>query len=214
MKKHFWKLEYSITIFVVVAVILLLLPSQIDNYQQPARIVKWKEKYEQISYVYQAVDAQKKDELLKGLTSIESADKRKQIMIEILKPYMQLEEMTRIPLHYIPKFKNGKRVVKNNFYYFHTLYSAKDSSSIIGIKDVNISDNKDVNKFMIMIDINGFLLPNTWGNDIFGMNIYENGTIEPFGATEDINSMQQDCSTSGSGLYCSNYYLIGGEFDE
>ena len=63
-----------------------------------------------------------------------------------------------------------------------------------------------------MYDVNGKKGPNVWGKDIFGLNIY-NDKFEPIGKNEPINIQKQDCSKNGTGLFCSNYYLIGGHFD-
>ena len=63
-----------------------------------------------------------------------------------------------------------------------------------------------------MYDVNGKSGPNVWGKDVFIMKIY-NDRFEPFGKSEDISSQKQDCSKSGTGLACSSYYLIGGNFD-
>ena len=63
-----------------------------------------------------------------------------------------------------------------------------------------------------MYDVNGRTGPNVWGKDVFGLNIYAD-KFEPFGKNEPINVQKQDCSKNGTGLLCSNYYLIGGSCD-
>ena len=67
---------------------------------------------------------------------------------------------------------------------------------------------------LIMIfDINGILPPNTWGRDIYGVNIYED-KIEPFGAELPMAELKTDCSAFGTGVGCSYYYKIGGGFND
>ena len=66
----------------------------------------------------------------------------------------------------------------------------------------------------MMFDINGTMLPNRWGNDIFGINIYDGGKIEPFGFDKNMDELKYDCSKLGTGLTCSYYYKIGGDFDD
>ena len=65
---------------------------------------------------------------------------------------------------------------------------------------------------LIMYDVNGTTGPNTWGKDVFGLNIYKN-KLEPFGKNKTLDVQKKDCSSHGTGLDCSNYYLIGGHFD-
>lgn len=65
---------------------------------------------------------------------------------------------------------------------------------------------------MLMYDVNGQVGPNQWGKDIFGLNIYED-RFEPFCKNDLVSSQKQDCSKKGTGLCCSNFYLIGGSFN-
>ena len=65
---------------------------------------------------------------------------------------------------------------------------------------------------ILMYDVNGKTGPNVWGKDVFGLNIYKD-KFEPFGKNDSLSSQKQDCSKNGTGLSCSNYYLIGGSFD-
>ena len=73
--------------------------------------------------------------------------------------------------------------------------------------------NPDELAFMMMFDINGILPPNTWGKDIYGVDI-KNGSIKPFGADLSMEKLQEDCSEKGTGLGCSYYYNIGGGFND
>ena len=43
--KNRWKLEYSIALFVMIGVILLIMPFSIENTRQANFISKWNEKY-------------------------------------------------------------------------------------------------------------------------------------------------------------------------
>ena len=65
-----------------------------------------------------------------------------------------------------------------------------------------------------MYDVNGKLGPNRWGKDVFGINIYSQGHIEPFGKQFEMDELRIDCSDKGLGVNCSYYYIIGGGFDE
>lgn len=82
---------------------------------------------------------------------------------------------------------------------------------IVGIKDLSKKDPKEP-MFMIMFDINGVLPPNTWGKDIYGVNIYQT-SLSPFGENLNMDELRTDCSPTGTGVGCSYYYKIGGGFD-
>lgn len=65
---------------------------------------------------------------------------------------------------------NKTRVTNKSRYYFEDFYFS-DNGMIVGIKDL-AGENPNDPGFMIMFDINGILPPNTWGKDIYGVNIY------------------------------------------
>ena len=50
-----------------------------------------------------------------------------------------------------------------------------------------------------------------WGKDIFGAKIFED-RVEAFGESETLENMRKDCSPEGTGISCSYYYNIGGNF--
>ena len=58
MKKRFWKIEYSITIFVVFAIILLLIPTSFISSKEATYISKWNETFNKIDYTFTAMSAQ------------------------------------------------------------------------------------------------------------------------------------------------------------
>ena len=65
---------------------------------------------------------------------------------------------------------------------------------------------------VFLYDVNGKTGPNVWGKDVFGFNIFSD-RFEPFCKNDSVSVQKQDCSKAGTGLCCSNYYLIGGSFD-
>ena len=65
---------------------------------------------------------------------------------------------------------------------------------------------------VLMYDVNGQVGPNKWGKDVFGFNIYQD-RFEPFCKNDSIVVQKQDCSRNGTGLCCSNFYLIGGKLN-
>jgi len=57
---------------------------------------------------------------------------------------------------------------------------------------------------LLFVDINGLKAPNTFGKDIYGIHVLNNG-IKPFGTAGD--NMQGRCSTSTDGFGCAADYL-------
>ena len=210
MKRHFWKLEYSITLFVLLGFFLLLVPVRFENYFQAVMITQWKDYYKKISYMFNVIDTQKNDDILKSL-SCSNPEQRERILRHIIKPHLRLHSMNRIPWKYKQRYLNGSKVSKKDMHYFDDLYF--NEKIIVGIKDIaNVKENDAL--FTMMIDINGILPPNRWGKDIYGINIYDEGKILPYGYNESLDKIKSDCSKNGRGLYCSYYYLIGGEFND
>ena len=125
--------------------------------------------------------------------------------LDILQDAFLLEKSLRYDI-------KGKRYIDTpSKYYFEDLYFG-ENGLIVGIKDID-SKNPDELAFMMMFDINGILPPNTWGKDIYGVDI-KNGSIKPFGADLSMEKLQEDCSEKGTGLGCSYYYNIGGGFND
>ena len=46
------------------------------------------------------------------------------------------------------------------------------------------------------------------------MDLYKDGNINPIGYGWDVKKLRKDCSKNGTGLSCSHFYRIGGEFVE
>lgn len=106
---------------------------------------------------------------------------------------------------------NNTKVPRSSRYYFDDTYFS-ENGMIVGIKDLK-KTNAQEPMFIMMFDINGILPPNTWGRDIYGVNIYED-KIEPFGAELPMAELKTDCSAFGTGVGCSYYYKIGGGFND
>lgn len=212
MRKRFWKIEYSITIFVIFGVILLLLPSSFIASKEAAYISRWNETYHKMDYIFTAMNAQADADILKRFKRVKSVDDREQLMINLVKPYMRISEQDKLQQKYSPSYLDGKKVNENDRYYFENLY-VSENNIIVGIKDI-IDDNILHPGFIMMFDMNGLKGPNIWGKDIFGINIYIDGKITPLGYDWKLEELKLDCSGKGSGVSCSHYYRIGGDFNE
>ncbi len=211
-RKHYWKLEYSIALFVMLGIILLIMPVSIESSRQANFISKWNEKINRVEYMFTVINAHITDDMIKGMKKAKTKEEREKLLLTIIKPYMRID-IDGVPVkHYHPRYMNGAKVYKGQTYYFNEFYFA-ENNTIVGIKDV-LPKKADGISFIMMFDINGILPPNKWGRDIYGVNIYDEGKIEPFGFDKDMTELKKDCSNSGSGISCSYYYKIGGGFND
>ena len=210
--KNRWKLEYSIALFVMFGVILLIMPFSIENTRQANFISKWNEKLNRVEYMFSVINAHITDDMIKSMNKAKTSQEREELLLTVVKPYLRVNTENYPIKHYKPRYMNGARVYKGQTYYFNDFYFA-ENNTIIGFKDIKTDKSSDI-WFLMMFDINGLLPPNRWGKDIFGINIYDGGKIEPFGYDKSMEELRKDCSSSGTGVSCSYYYKIGGGFDE
>ncbi len=208
-KKKYLKLEYMVTLVVFFVVLLSLIPIDIESTVQANFISRWKDKYSRLEYMFNVINAHVDEDLLKSFKHARTEEEREQILITVIKPYLRLNK-GKLPRRYSMKFLNKTKVAKTDRYYFEDIYFS-ENGMIVGIKD--LVDKPHEPKFIMMLDINGILPPNTWGKDIYGIEIYE-GNIEPFGAGLSMDKLHNDCSRAGTGVACSYYYNIGGGFDD
>lgn len=209
-KKRFWKLEYSLTLFVVFIVVLLLIPTSIQSTLQADLITRWNDCFENISFMRDAMDKHEKENMLIKLKQAKNKAEREKIITLIIKPYFRLAESKYLK-HYHPKYLNGNKVKQGDEFYFSELYNG-DRNIIVGIKDIKDMSQESA-MFMMMFDVNGIIPPNTWGKDIFGVKVYDDKII-PIGESMSMDELKSDCSLTGTGVSCSYYYHIGGSFIE
>lgn len=209
-KKRFWKLQYSVTIFVIIGILLMIAPVSIESSRQAFFITRWKETYSKMEYVFQVIKTHISDDMIKNFNTAKTSEEKEQIVLMLLKPYLRLTPAKNLK-HYHISYMNNSRVNKNDYWAFKEYYYS-DNGVLVGIKDLNRKRAEEP-IFIMMFDVNGMLPPNTWGKDVFGIVAYDERNVA-IGAEEPMDSLPQDCSKKGSGLYCSYYYLIGGEFEE
>ncbi len=209
-KKRFWKLQYSVTIFVVIGVLLMIAPVSIESSRQAYFISKWKEAYSRMEYVIQVIRAHISDDMIKNYNMAKTSEEKEQIVLMLLKPYLRLEP-AKLPRQYHVSYMNKNRVTSGDDWFFKEYYYS-DTGMIVGIKDLN-RQSKDEPVFIMMFDVNGMLPPNTWGMDVYGIVVYDT-RVTAIGSEKPMDKLPQDCSKQGRGLYCSYYYLIGGEFED
>ena len=209
-KKRFWELQYSVTIFVVIGVLLMLAPVSIESSRQAYFISRWKEAFSRMEYVLQVIRTHISDDMIKNYNQASTPEEKEQIVLMLLKPYLRLSQ-AKLPRSYQIHYMDKKKAGSGDVWYFKEYYYT-DNGLLVGIKDLN-SKNADEPVFIMMFDVNGLLPPNTWGKDVYGIVVY-NTRVTAIGAEEPMDKLPQDCSSKGRGLYCSYYYLIGGEFEE
>lgn len=192
MKKGFTIVEVSILFVIFLIVAFLVAPLSLDDTMQAKNTSRWKNVQQEFMNIFYTINAQNED----GTLPFETA----------LKKILENETKDSINLYKIT-YMNG--TYPSNTYRFLDFKSTYSNATIA----VKLFDNtQDSIKGILMYDVNGKKGPNVWGKDIFGLNIY-NDKFEPIGKNEPINIQKQDCSKNGTGLFCSNYYLIGGHFD-
>ncbi len=210
--RKFWKIEYTLTLFAIFAIVILLLPTTIQNARQASLISRWNEKYNRVNYMFSVLNTHANEDIIKSLKKASTNEEKSRLMILLMQPYLRISPNNVPVKRYRPKYMNNSRIAKDHTYYFDDFYFA-ENNTIIGIKDLEQAKETDP-LFMLMFDLNGLLPPNRWGKDIFGINIYSQGHIEPFGKQFDIPELKDDCSEQGLGINCSYYYIIGGGFNE
>lgn len=209
-KKRYLKLEYSILLFVLLGILLLVMPFSVENTRQAGFISKWNEKFNRVEYMFSVINAHITDEIIRSMNKANTPEERETILLALVKPYLRIDTDNRPTKRYKPKYINGSKVYKGQMYFFDDFYFA-ENNTVVGIKDIK-DGNENEPIFIMMFDINGILPPNRWGKDIFGINIYADRNIEPFGFDMDMKDLKKDCFETG--ISCSYYYKIGGGFVE
>lgn len=211
MKNLSFSLFNLVSVFLIaIIVILIVLPFNLINLDQAERIAKWKAEYEKLNYCFSLVN------LHEGsiIPSQEEAGKilTDEYILERIKPYFNFNEISFIKLNkYKYRKLNGRFMPKTSQFYFDKFIVDKDGSILSIKKRENEEQRENFLEFFMFIDINGTQEPNRIGQDIFFINIYKDH-ISALGSNRPYSKIKANCSAIGSGLYCSEYYLLGGRF--
>lgn len=192
MKKGFTIIEVSILFVIFIIVAFLVAPLSVDDTIQAKNISKWRNVQQDFVNMFYSVNLQK---------SVSDKD-FKQIIEEIIS-----KEIKDVVKPYKIVYLNG--TYPSSTYRFFE-YKSTYSNATLAYKFFESPQNNLLG--VLLYDINGKQAPNVWGKDVFGFNIYDD-RFEPFGKNESVSLQSQDCSKNGTGLYCSNYFLLGGDFD-
>lgn len=192
MKKGFTIIEVSILFVIFLIVAFLVAPLSLDDTMQARHTSRWKNVQGDFTNIFHSINTQKESE--------------NQSFREAFETIIEGETKDSIKPYRITFLNGTYPSATYRFKDFHTTYS----KAVLSIKLFDSPENGL--EGILLYDVNGNSGPNTWGKDIFGLNIY-NDKFEPFCKSDSLSQQKQDCSRNGTGLCCSNYYLIGGNFD-
>lgn len=210
MKIPKWHVEYTGTLLVLFMVGLFLVPTSFETPVMASNITKWKDIFRRLTYVQDVILKQEQSEILTSFRRATTLDERESIVIKIIKPYFRVGDK-KVQSKYKVRYMNKKLVNEGDFYHIDDYYYA-GKHLIVGIKDLPTKEDGETS-FLMTFDINGRKRPNQWGKDVYGAKVYAD-RVEPIGMTMTVEKQYTDCSKNGSGTCCSNYYLIGGNFDD
>lgn len=210
MKNISFSIFNVVSLFLIIlSVFLIVLPFNLINLEQAERIAKWKSEYEQLNYCFSLV------KLHEGsiVPSNEEAGLivSSAYMIDRLKPYFNPGDELSKNINYKYSKMNGSTVRKTGQFYFDSFFRDKNGV-ILSIKKNEseiLTENQPL--FFMFVDINGTEKPNKIGQDIFFINIFKD-YITASGNGRPYAKLKSSCSPIGNGVYCSEYYLLGGKF--
>ena len=192
MKKGFTIIEVSILFVIFLIVAFLVAPMSLDDTRQAKNTSRWRSVQQDFTNIFYSIDNEKEE----SSTPFNIA----------LQTILDNEIKSSIPAYKIT-YMNGMYPISK---YRFDDYKTTHSNAVLAVK---LLDKPQENlKGYLMYDVNGKNGPNCWGKDVFGLYIY-NDRFEPFGKSESVTAQKQDCNKNGTGIFCSNYYLIGGNFD-
>lgn len=208
-KKAFTIIEVVVVFLLVLGVTFFILPKSLDSTKQARLISKWTTTYSDLEYMFSVIKAQKDSEIKEKIKDAANDNDRSEVLLDAIKPYLRIT--SKVEPNYKQYYMNGVEAYSNGRYHFKDFYYA-GPDEIIGLKWVNADCKDDQICAVMSFDINGTAKPNTWGFDVFGINVLKSG-IEPIGKNTDPEILKEDCSRFGLGTSCSYYYLIGGRFE-
>lgn len=196
-KQGFTLIEISLVIFVILIIMAVVLPFSFSNTKEAYLITKWERIFEEVKYSF----------------SVYSLNNRNNLDLKLLPNYLNIDKARQNEPalgKYSYSFLNGKQVLKNSRYYVDKFYFLEDGS-IMGLK---LADSCKIGQTcgIIVFDVNGEIGPNKFGKDVFGVNVYMD-RVEAFGTNLNRKLLASDCKKSSSGVFCSFYYLLGGNLN-
>lgn len=207
--------EIVVIIFIVIAVICILFAKIFGVKQESNIIYNWKKTLMATQYSYNVLLLTKKDELEK-IIKLENPVRNEKVL-KLFRETLNVNTIdtinsSRSLKNYKYRFLNGRRVAKESKYYVENFVYSPDGKIMAGLNWTNDDCfNNDGLCGVLIFDMNGVKLPNRFGLDIFGVNIYRD-KIEPFGSGLSYADNQLNCRRLETGVTCSKFYLMGGQF--
>jgi len=203
-------IEVVVVFLIILGVTFFMLPKSLDNTKQARFISKWTQTYSEMEYMFSVIKTQQGSEIEKEFNNSKDININNCVIPELFKPYLRITSDLKNP-KYNQSYMNMIPVTIGEHYYFSQYY-LNDAKEIISLKWTTKNCKDNLLCAVMAFDVNGEDPPNTWGYDVFGINVFKD-RIEPIGKNMDPNIIKNDCSKNGLGIYCSYYYLIGGRFD-
>lgn len=186
---------------IIILIVLIILPFNVNNLEQAQRIAVWKSKFEQLKYCFLLADLHE--------NCLENSYNNEDDLINVIKPYFDIQN--KLNTKYVYRKMNGRPASRAGQFYFDKFFLLKDGSLISVKKNISEILNENQPLYFMLVDLNGTQKPNRIGQDIFFISIF-NKSIQALGHDRPHSALKTNCSPIGSGVYCSEYYLIGGRF--
>ncbi len=192
IKQGFTIIEVSILFVIFLIVAFLVAPMSLDDTMQAKNASTWKNVQQDFANIFYSLNMQKEKENFDFTSAFTD------VMDVELKSDVEPYKIT---------FMNG--TYPSNTYRFNN-FKQTIGNKVVAYKLFSQPEG-DLYGYL-MYDVNGVEGPNVWGRDVFGLNIYSD-RFEPFCKNDPVDVQKKECAKSGTGLCCSNYYLIGGSFN-
>lgn len=197
-KNGFTIIEISVVFLLILGTLFIFLPKGIESTKQAKLISAWTQKYSDIQYMFGVMKTQMNvDDSFSMNNFRESVRTHLRITKPLEKPYE-------------PSLKTGLKLDNTSLYKADKYYETVNGE-LVGFKWKDKNCQRDELCAVMTFDLNGVEMPNIFGRDIFGVNIYKD-RVEAFGEEiSDTKDLKKYCDSTG--IDCSYYYLIGGRFD-
>lgn len=208
--KGFSLTEVLFVIFTVAVIAAAIFPLKIINHSQAEKIATWKNFYPQLEYAFDAMLSCEKN-----LSQTFYVDKNLNPdgFFDVFTNYLNVDKLQTQKTDfskYHQYFLNGK-IIKRISKYNADKYIVLKNGMIIAFKRSERYSGTTSPLGILFVDVDGKSDRDFIGRDVFAVSMYAN-RLEPVGINSSRQEMKEDCSPVGSGLKCSAYYLVGGNF--
>ena len=80
-KKNYLKIEYTLTLLIIIAVVLIIMPIDFASNAQAEFISRWQDKYSRLEYMFNVINAHEKDEIIKSFKRAKNPEERENIVM-------------------------------------------------------------------------------------------------------------------------------------